>query len=53
MVVFIMCLGYLKEDILYFVELWVQERDFEFNFIVGSFYDFGFVEVDDKEVCLL
>ncbi len=30
-------------------ELWAQERDPELNFIVGSLYDSGFVEVDDKE----
>ncbi|EDH3549243.1 TPA: sel1 repeat family protein [Salmonella enterica subsp. enterica serovar Choleraesuis] len=42
-------LGYSKEDILHLAELWAQERDPELNFIVGSLYDSGFVEVDDKE----
>ncbi|EBW6256885.1 sel1 repeat family protein, partial [Salmonella enterica subsp. enterica serovar Kentucky] len=38
-----------KADILHLAELWAQERDPELNFIVGSLYDSGFVEVDDKE----
>lgn len=42
-------LGYSKADILHLAELWAQERDPELNFIVGSLYDSGFVEVDDKE----
>ncbi|EAT7531553.1 sel1 repeat family protein [Salmonella enterica] len=42
-------LGYSKADILHLAELWEQERDPELNFIVGSLYDSGFVEVDDKE----
>ncbi|EHT0488065.1 sel1 repeat family protein [Salmonella enterica] len=42
-------LGYSKADILHLAELWAQERDPELNFIVGSLYDSGFVEIDDKE----
>lgn len=42
-------LGYSKADILHLAELWAQENDPELNFMVGNLYDFGFVEVDDKE----
>lgn len=49
MAALITCPGYSKADILHLAELWAQERDPELNFIVGSLYDSGFVEVDDKE----
>ncbi len=39
----------IRADILHLAELWAQERDPELNFIVGSLYDSGFAEVDDKE----
>ena len=42
-------MGYARTDILHLAEWWAQDGDPELSFLVGSLYDSGFVDVDDKD----